>query len=232
MNRPILWSAMALLSVGVGGYGLFLVLTGFQFVPPVVMNSHFFSPLGIQIHIAASSIALTVGAFQFLKPLRIRHPQVHRWTGRVYVVGCVVGGLAGGAIALYSASGLVAGWGFFVLALLWVPFTLLALAAAMRRDFAAHQRWMVRSFALTFGAVTLRLYLPFGAMTVGFETAYPIIAWAAWVPNLIIAEMWLRGRSTTRERYSSPIHTPITSAAADTTSSLSMSGAMNRNQRS
>jgi uncharacterized membrane protein len=194
-----LWGLIAVLSVGVGGYGLFLVLTGFQFVPPVVMNSHFFTPLGIQIHIAASAVALTIGAFQFLKPLRRRHPQVHRWTGRVYVGACVIGGIAGGAIALYTSAGLVAGWGFFILALLWVPFTLLALAAAMRRDFVAHERWMVRSFALTFAAVTLRLYLPFGAMTVGFEVAYPIIAWAAWVPNLIVAEIWLRGRvSTTR----------------------------------
>jgi uncharacterized membrane protein len=191
----LLWWLMALLSVGVGGYALFLVVTGFQYVPPPVMNSHFFTPLGIQIHIAASAVALTVGAFQFLKPLRTRRPLVHRWTGRVYVAACVVGGLAGGAIALYTSSGLVAGWGFFILALLWVPFTLLGLAAAMRGDFTAHQRWMIRSFALTFAAVTLRLYLPIGAMTVGFDAAYPIIAWLAWVPNLIVVEIWLRRRA-------------------------------------
>jgi uncharacterized membrane protein len=200
MTRPsVAWTTIAVLSVGVGGYGLFLVLTGFQFVPPPIMNSGFPSPLGIQIHIAASSIALAVGAFQFLKPWRSRHPRVHRWTGRVYVASCLVGGLAGGAIALYSSSGLIAGWGFFVLALLWVPFTLLALAAAMRGDFIAHERWMIRSFALTFAAVTLRLYLPVGVMTVGFDAAYPIIAWAAWVPNLIVAEIWVlrRGRIST-----------------------------------
>jgi uncharacterized membrane protein len=194
---PLLaWATVAVLSVGVGGYGLFLVLTGFQFVPAPIMNSGFPSPLGIQIHIAASSIALAVGAFQFLTPWRVRQPRVHRWTGRVYVTACLVGGLAGGAIALYSSSGLIAGWGFFVLALLWVPFTLLALAAAMRRDFVAHERWMIRSFALTFAAVTLRLYLPVGVMTMGFDASYPIIAWAAWLPNLIVAEAWLRRRDS------------------------------------
>jgi len=196
-RKPSLaWATVAVLSVGVGGYGLFLVLTGFQFVPAPIMNSGFPSPLGIQIHIAASSIALAVGAFQFLTPWRVRHPRVHRWTGRVYVTACLVGGLAGGAIALYSSSGLIAGWGFFVLALLWVPFTLLALAAAMRRDFVAHERWMIRSFALTFAAVTLRLYLPVGVMTMGFDASYPIIAWAAWLPNLIVAEAWLRRRDS------------------------------------
>jgi hypothetical protein len=36
-------------------------------------------------------------------------------------------------------------------------------------------------------------------MTVGFDAAYPIIAWAAWVPNLIVAEIWVlrRGRIST-----------------------------------
>ena len=38
---------------------------------------------------------------------------------------------------------------------------------------------MVRNFSLTFGAVTLRLYLPsVGGAGVPFEVAYPIIAWA------------------------------------------------------
>ena len=37
---------------------------------------------------------------------------------------------------------------------------LMAWSAAMRRDFISHERWMIRSFALTFAAVTLRLQLP------------------------------------------------------------------------
>jgi hypothetical protein len=54
---------------------------------------------------------------------------------------------------------------------------------------------MVRSFSLTLGAVTLRIYLPVSlALGVPFEVAYPIIAWAAWVPNLMVGE-WLLRRS-------------------------------------
>jgi len=49
--------------------------------------------------------------------------------------------------------------------------------------------WMIRSYALTLGAVTLRIYIPLFLMQgVPFEQAYPAIAWLAWVPNLIIAE--------------------------------------------
>lgn len=200
VGSGLVWGLVTLLSVGVGGYALFHVATSFQHVPPPLLNSGFPSPLGLQIHIAASGVAMLVGAFQFNRSLRTRAPTVHRWTGRTYAVACIVGGLSGGAIALFSSSGPVAGWGFFILAVLWVPFTAMGWISATKRDFPAHERWMIRSFALTFGAVTLRLYLPIGAMTVGFETAYPIIAWIAWVPNLIVAEMWIASRRRLRPR--------------------------------
>ncbi len=184
----ITWLLIALLSVGVAGYALFHVATGFTQLP---LKNPMFSPFGLQIHIAASAFALLLGAFQFFKPLRQKAPALHRWMGRGYVFACVVGGVAGGVIALSSTAGPVAGWGFLGLAVLWVPFTLLALAAAMRRDFVSHERWMIRSFALTFAAVTLRIYLPIGIMNWGFEASYPVIAWIAWVPNLIVAELFI-----------------------------------------
>jgi uncharacterized membrane protein len=181
-----IWGVIAFLSVGVGGYALYHVATGFQNLP---LTNPMFDPWGLRVHIAASGFAMILGAFQFLKPLRRKAPSLHRWMGRGYILACTIGGLAGGTIALYSTAGPIAGWGFFMLAVLWVPFTLLALAAAMRKDFSAHERWMIRSFALTFGAVTLRLQLPIGPMLTGgdFLAAYVWIAWLAWVPNLIVA---------------------------------------------
>ena len=60
-----------------------------------------------------------------------------------------------------------------------------------------HRRWMIRSYALTLAAVTLRLYLPasFG-LGVPFASAYPVIAWICWVPNLIVAEAILAWRTS------------------------------------
>ena len=194
----IAWGVIAFLSVGVGGYALFHVATGFAHMP---LTNPMLSPWGLQVHVAASGLAMIAGAFQFHKGLRTHFRTVHRWLGRIHVTACVVGGLAGGTIALSSTAGPIAGLGFLLLAVFWVPFTLLALAAAMRRDFVAHERWMIRSFALTFAAVTLRLYLPTVAiLELDFLPAYRIIAWAAWVPNLIIAEIWLRSRPSLRLR--------------------------------
>jgi hypothetical protein len=62
--------------------------------------------------------------------------------------------------------------------------------------FAEHRRWMIRSFVLTFGAVTLRLYLPLAPLLhIDFMDVYRASAWVSWVPNLILAELYLaRGR--------------------------------------
>src|SRR5690606_24328344 len=98
-----------------------------------------------------------------------------------------------------------AGWGFFLLAILWLFTTVMAWKSAMRRDFVVHERWMIRSFALTFAAVTLRLYLPVvSILGLEFLPAYRIIAWAAWVPNLIGAEIWIAMRRKPRRPKVAP----------------------------
>src|SRR5581483_9959784 len=80
--------------------------------------------------------------------------------------------------------------GFAVLACLWLATAALALRAALRRDFVAHRRWMVRNYALTFAAVTLRIELPFMVAALGlpFLTAYAIVAWLCWAPNAVVAK--------------------------------------------
>jgi len=69
----------------------------------------------------------------------------------------------------------------------------MALAAIRRGDVTGHREWMVRNFALTFAAVTLRLWLPtLTAATGSFIEAYRTVAWLCWVPNAIVAEIILR----------------------------------------
>jgi len=66
--------------------------------------------------------------------------------------------------------------------------------AALARRFPAHRAWMIRSMSLTFAAVTLRLYLPVVPLLgLPFVDGYRAISFLAWVPNLILAELYLRG---------------------------------------
>ena len=64
---------------------------------------------------------------------------------------------------------------------------------------------MVRNYAATFGAVTLRLWLA-GLTVAGFDflRAYQIVAWLSWIPNLLVAECWLRFGHLIRDSEPSP----------------------------
>ena len=67
---------------------------------------------------------------------------------------------------------------------MWIVTTSLAWRRAMKSRFTEHRAWMIRSFALTLAAVTLRLYLPLAAiMSIPFDNAYRAISFLAWVPN-------------------------------------------------
>jgi hypothetical protein len=107
--------------------------------------------------------------------------------GRIYVASCVIAGIAGFATALHASGGPVAGWGFAILAVLWVASSLGGMLAAMRRQFQLHRLLMALSYAMTFGAVTLRLQIPIGFM-LGYS-GYPAmsvwLAYTSWIPNVL-----------------------------------------------
>ena len=146
------------------------------------------------LHVIGAPIALALGIFQFLPKLRKARPHLHRLSGRIYGIAILLSGVGGLVMSLgILADRPVAGLGFGLLAVLWIGVTGFGISAAMRREFALHQRWMFRSFALTFAAVTLRLQLPFMIMGgMEYVEAANIVAWTCWVPNLIFAEWWLR----------------------------------------
>jgi uncharacterized membrane protein len=150
-------------------------------------------------HAGLAATALLTGPWQFIPKLRTRHPQIHRWTGRVYIFACLVGGVAGLLLASGSTAGPIARAGFGLLAVVWLGVNTQGLRLAMTGRYAEHRQWMIRSFALTFGAVTLRIYMP-AAQLAGIDpmVAYRAIAWLAWVPNLLLAELYLRSAGAPR----------------------------------
>jgi len=150
--------------------------------------------LAFILHISASPVALVLGLFQFLPRLREKRPSVHRWSGRVYGLAVLIGGLSGLVVALGSFDRPIAASGFSILAVLWLGATAQAIRLALAGRIIEHRRWMIRSFSLTFAAVTLRLALPLLFTLGGME--YPeasnYVGWLCWIPNLVIAELYLR----------------------------------------
>ena len=193
MNSKVskgLWGMAAFLSVGVAGYAYWSVSAGGPPAPEVRAN--LFANPWLIVHMALGGTALLVGPLQLLPALR-RRRAVHRWLGRIYLVGCLVGGIAGLTMAFGTTAGPVAAMGFGSLAVVWLTTNVQGWRMARAKRFDVHRAWMLRSFALTFGAVMLRVYLPLSQiMGIAFADAYTMIAWLAWVPNLMIVELYLR----------------------------------------
>lgn len=190
MIRTLSLSLMALLAFAIGLYAL-----GMALVPTLrgefVLELMAKSPPGATFHFLLGGIVLIAGACQFSRRLRGNYLNVHRWLGRVYVSGVLISGLAGLYLAFSATGGVVARFGFGLLALTWLTSTGLAFANILAGHVLQHQQWMTRSYALCLAAVTLRLYIPLFAINgVSFDQAYPAIAWLCWVPNLLVAE-WL-----------------------------------------
>ncbi len=192
--RRIGFVMLCLLSLGVAGYAL--AVYGFMPLGAMLhpdMRASFEANRGaIYAHIFASAVALVLGPLQFSSRLRSARAALHRWLGRAYLgIGVLVGGVSGLVVALHAFGGVTARLGFAALALAWLYTGARAYRAIRTGEIAAHRRWMVRNFALTFAAVTLRIYLPASAVAgIDFERAYAAIAWLCWIPNLVFAELW------------------------------------------
>ncbi len=148
------------------------------------------------IHILTGSIVLILGIFQLSKWIRARYTAWHRTSGKVYIFVILIFTAPSGLVmSFYANGGLAAGIGFALLALLWWFFTLKGFKNAKQKNWDVHRGFMLRSYALTFAAVTLRLYSFFFALA-GYrgEFIYIIVAWLSWVPSLILMEIYLRQR--------------------------------------
>ncbi|GAA6179189.1 hypothetical protein NBRC116594_06270 [Shimia sp. NS0008-38b] len=188
---PVLW----FLSIAIALGSLRFLIADIALVMPAMLHHALERPLLLYAHIFFAPIALALLPFQFSKKLRLRRPGVHRWLGRLYGAAILVSGTAGIFLGFQTEQGPLAASGLVALAVAWLSITAIAVYLAIIRDIAAHREWMIRSAGLTVAAVTLRLYLPIGELTVGFENSYPLICWLCWVPNLLFTE-WLIRRTT------------------------------------
>jgi Predicted membrane protein (DUF2306) len=154
-------------------------------------------PVGLYIHAFAIMFPLIIGPVQFFlrrltpEARRAKYLPLHRWLGRIYVTGALIGGLAGLYLAIYAFGGFVSALGFGLLAVLMLTSTSIAYLRIRAGNEFSHKEWMTRSYALIFAAVTLRLMLVIyqGGFGIDAMAAYQATAWSSWVPNLIVAEI-------------------------------------------
>ncbi len=195
MTKKISFGIFAFLAIGVSFYPLRYLLTsatiGLLDSKSAELLSNTLWNTGFYTHIVFGGLALLTGWSQFSGSLRRKRMNLHRNLGKFYCLAVLLSGLAGVYIGFYATGGIVPSIGFVSLGFLWLSSTALAYKAVREKRITDHQKWMILSYAACFAAVTLRLWLPLLIMIFGgFLTAYKIVAWLCWVPNLFFA-VWL-----------------------------------------
>jgi len=145
-------------------------------------------------HVFSSMMVLIAGFTQFSSTFLKKWPKIHRKLGYVYVINILlVTGPAGLLMSFYANGGVSSRVAFVLLAVLWILFTAIALYKAVKRNFVAHRIFMIRSFALTLSAITLRIWKVILAHYTDIPPMdrYRLIAWLGWVLNFLIAEWYI-----------------------------------------
>jgi hypothetical protein len=147
------------------------------------------------IHVYSSLFTLIAGFTQFSNRLLKSAPRTHRSLGYVYVIFVLaLSGPSGLIISFYANGGWISAAGFLVLSTLWMYFTTIALIKVKQKRFVEHRQFMMRSYALTLSAITLRVWK--FVITNLFDLppmdVYAMVAWLGFGVNLIVAEWWIR----------------------------------------
>lgn len=162
--------------------------------------------IAFYIHVFSSIFCLIAGFTQFSKHIQTIYPSVHRFIGKVYVFNILVINFPAALIMAYYANGMLpTKIAFTILDCLWFWFTLKAFLEVKKRNFKSHENYMIRSYALTFSAITLRTWKMVLSNTTDIdpESLYMINAWLGFVPNWLLAEyyIWMKkkpGLSSTK----------------------------------
>jgi uncharacterized membrane protein len=147
------------------------------------------------IHVFASIFTLLAGLTQFNRDILHSYPRLHRWIGKAYVFNILFVNFPSAFIMAICAYGfLPSKIAFVTLDVLWFWFTMKAWIDVRNKNIEGHRRNMIRSYALTCSALTLRLWklILTSATSLDPVTIYMIDAWVGFIPNLIMAEIFIR----------------------------------------
>src|SRR5258708_15170122 len=164
------------------------------------LDAHFanHTPLTL-MHILPAMLFMVLGPLQFVGSLRSKYPQIHRWSGRIFLTASAVVGVS----VLTMAFGKTIGGADEKAAItLFGTFFLIALAKslwhALRRELAQHRECMIRGYAIGLAVATVRPIMGtfFAAAVLRghrpvphefFGTAF----WIGFTLQTIVAEIWI-----------------------------------------
>jgi len=168
---------------------------GFLKIKQAAVASGIYLPF-YYFHVLIGGLILVAGFIQISKWFRKRYLNLHRKVGYFYVMGILFLAAPGGLVmSFFVDRGPLVLISFLLQCSLWFYSTTYAFLKIKKKDIVAHELWMWRSFSLTLAAITLRVYIFFLSFYFDLSQpiAYAIIAWASWVPNLLLVEYFKKG---------------------------------------
>lgn len=168
--------------------------------PAAVLDAHFASERTLVLtHILPAMLFMILGPLQFARGLRSRYPQMHRWSGRIFLAASAVVGITGLRLAYGKTIGGMDEKAAIVLfGTLFLISLGSALRHALRREFARHREWMIRGYAIGLAVAAIRPIIGsfFAAAVIRghvpdphqfFGTAF----WIGFTLQAVAAEIWI-----------------------------------------
>ena len=182
--------------------------------PAAELDAHFASERGLVLtHVLPAMLFMLLGPLQFVHGLRSRHPQAHRWSGRVFLAASSVVGISGLKLAFGKTIG---GLDEKAAIILFGSLFLICLAKALwharRREFTQHRQWMIRGYAIGLAVATIRPIMGgfFAAAVMSGHAPQPkeffgTAFWIGFTLQTIAAEIWINfTRPTSAARITVP----------------------------
>lgn len=141
-------------------------------------------------HLGGGVLAMLLGALQFVAPLRTRWPRLHRWIGRTYLFGMLIGITGAAGLIATSPAPAAIRLAFAATGAAWVVTALAGYIAIRGKRMQAHRRWMIRNYLVTLAPASFRLALLVpGVMALASPLVMiPLLLWLSWALPLLAYE--------------------------------------------
>ncbi|PCI79449.1 MAG: hypothetical protein COB20_04850 [SAR86 cluster bacterium] len=171
--------------------------------PEEVFNAfdirYYTNAMATVLHLGPGFFVMVLGPLQFMRGVRKKHINLHRISGRVFVLCGTIGAFSGIAIGVFDPFMGVGDQGFnesmaTAFFSVYILFSLvMAIVRIKQRNFGQHREWMIRAFALMLAIATERLMLSALMATTGIDIAvlFGTTFWMAAVTNIGAAELWI-----------------------------------------
>ncbi|AZB01055.1 DUF2306 domain-containing protein [Chryseobacterium joostei] len=190
--KKLLFAVICIFALLIGAYPLIYVFVEHKYTflgskSPEILHNLIWR-IAFFAHIIFGGISLFIGWRQFGSKFRNKYIRIHRSIGRLYVVSVLISSVSAIYMGFYANGGIVSCVGFILLGAIWLITTSVAVVQISMGNVVKHQQFMIYSYACTFAAVTLRIWLPvLKSITHDPDNSYIIVAWLCWIPNVLVA---------------------------------------------